>query len=277
MTLSDFLRCPVCGGGLFREGKSLYCHPREGGRVHCFDLSASGYADLSHRRGGGGDPRDAVADRTAFLDAGYYAPLADRICELADRYIPRGGLIIDAGCGEGYYPERLAARRTADFVFGADLSRSAVDHASRRRRARGGDNSFYAVASLFSLPVADGSASGVLCMFSPVAEKEILRVLAPGGVLIVGSAGAGHLMGLKRAVYSTVYDNETRADLPVGMCPAECIRVTYNIRLESKADIMRLFGMTPYRFRTSADDLARLESIGTLETAVDVEFRVYTK
>ena len=272
----DYLVCPLCGAAIEREGGSLFCRGEK--KRHCFDLSASGYADLSGRRqGGGGDPKDAVADRTAWLDAGYYAPLADEICKIFNKYLTAPALVIDAGCGEGYYSERIATEVDGACVFGADLSKQAVDRASKRRKARGGDNSFYSVASVFELPVRDGVADGMLSMFSPVSEGEAKRTLRDGGILLVGGAAPEHLLGLKRAVYGTVYLNDIRADLPTNMELLEKRRVRYDISVEGNRDIMRLFGMTPYRFRTSAEAFARLEALEALTTEVDVEFFVYRK
>ncbi|MCQ2353781.1 MAG: methyltransferase domain-containing protein [Clostridia bacterium] len=271
----SFLRCPVCGANLERRGGSLYCLNEGTEKKHCFDLSASGYSDLSGRNGGAGDPKSAVSDRTAFLNAGYYAPLADEIVRLADKYIPREGLIVDEGCGEGYYSERLTASRPEGFLIGVDLSKYAADRASRRRRADGRDNSFYAVASIFNLPIADGCANGALCMFSPVSEAETLRVLTKDGVYIVGSAGEKHLYGLKKALYDDVYLNDPRADLPVGMTLAEKTKISYSVTIENNADICRLFGMTPYRFRTPASAYEKLTELEILTTVIEVEFRVY--
>lgn len=268
-----FLRCPLCRAPLLKDGKSLFCG---GERKHCFDLSSSGYAFLSGRRqGGGGDPKDAVADRTAWLDAGYYERLSDEICSLFKKYLPADSLIIDSGCGEGYYSERIAAQMPKARVFGADLSKQAVDRASKRRNMRGADNSFYAVASVFELPVADSCADGMLSMFAPVCESEAFRTLKDKGIFIVGGASAEHLLGLKRAIYDSVYLNEVRADLPDSLELLEKTRVRYEIAIDGNRDIMRLFGMTPYRFRTSAEAFARLEALEHLDTEVDVEFFVY--
>lgn len=274
--LLAFLRCPKCGAPLRRAGGSLLCG-RTDGKAHCFDLSASGYCDLSGRQGGSGDPKSAVSDRTAFLDGGWYQPLAGTITGLARTYAAPDGLFVDEGCGEGYYSEQLAEDRPSGFLFGADLSKFAVDRASRRRNAAGRDNSFYAVASVFELPLADGCAAGALCMFSPVAEAENLRVLRPGGILIVGSAGPRHLLGLKEAVYEQVYLNEARADLPAGMELLEARTVAYEVEITNHEDVRRLFGMTPYRFRTPASAYERLEALSGVKTGVEVEFRVYMK
>ena len=217
MIETEFLICPICGSRLFRDGKSFRCEAINGTKSHCFDISSSGYTDLSYRSGGSGDSKEAVNDRTEFLNKDYYLPLSKEINRLCSEHLPKGFLLVDAGCGEGYYSDRVASEYDESFVFGADLSKHAVHRASVRRNIRGGRNSFYAVASVFSLPVRSVSADGVLSMFAPIAEAEALRILNDNGVLIVGAAGNRHLYQLKEAIYDEVRINEERADLPSSM------------------------------------------------------------
>lgn len=276
------LVCPVCGAPLAGEvgGTSLVCEGLVGGKRHCFDRAASGYVNLGFVRGHksiSGDPPEAVRSRSEFLDGGYYAPAADAIVRLADSFLP-SGVLVDAGCGEGYYSVRTASPERR--VIGCDLSKYAVDRAAKRARACGvSDACLFAVASVFELPLGDESADGVLCMFSPCAESEYTRILKRGGVLIVGSAGREHLWGLKKAVYDTPTENEERADLPRGLVPRHTERLRYMLHFDEShsEDISKLFGMTPYRYRTSAEDMRRLYALKTLDTAVDIEFRVYVK
>lgn len=274
------LVCPVCGAPLDEAGKSYICRGGKNGKKHCFDRGASGYVNLAFVRGHGavsGDPPEAVKSRSAFLDGGYYLPAADALLRIADRYAP-SGLLADAGCGEGYYSVHMAGNGRN--VFGADLSRSAADHAAKRAAAAGkADICRFAVASVFELPLADGCADAVLCMFSPCAEREYTRVLKPGGVLIVGSAGPRHLYGLKKAVYDTPTLNDPRADLPTGLEAVYSEELEYKLEFspDRREDIMRLFGMTPYRYRTSAADIERLRALESLECEADFEFRVYRK
>lgn len=277
MTETEFLICPICSSPLKKEEKSFICQNSEAVKHHCFDIASSGYSDLSYRNGGGGDPKDAVNDRTAFLDKGYYAPLSDAINKLCGENLHEDFLLVDAGCGEGYYSERIAAKFMSAFVFGVDLSKHAVHRASVRRNIRGGDNSFYAVASIFQLPVADASADCVISMFAPVAEAEIARVLKPGGVLIIGAAGSRHLYQLKDAIYDTVRLNDERADLPQNMKLLSKTNVCYDIHIDNAEDIQRLFGMTPYKFRTSESSIKRLNELSSLSVEVNVDFYVYQK
>lgn len=269
------LRCPKCGAAMTFNGKSLLC---TGVRRHCYDAAASGYVNLAPEHRAGGDSREAVRARTAFLERGYYAPVAEAIETLAAEYAQPSGqcahpLLCDAGCGEGYYTGRLSRFGS---VCGFDLSRAAVE-AGAKAAARFGFDVFYAVAGLYQLPLADGSVDFLLNHFAPCAEAEFCRVLRPGGVLVVGAAGADHLLGMKRAVYDTPVYNEPRADLPVNMPLLERRTVRADIRIESRDDIAALFAMTPYYYRTSEAGRARLAALDTLETEIVVELFVYRR
>ena len=277
MLFGEVLICPICSNSLELKGKSLVCTGDQSGKHHCFDLSSSGYCDLSYRSGGGGDPKDAVNDRTAFLDKGYYSKLSDTIVSLCSKYLCDNFFLIDAGCGEGYYSEKVASHFTNSKVFGADLSKHAVHRASVRRNLRDGSNSFYSVASLFNIPISSCSADCVLSMFAPIAEDEFLRLLKPGGFLIIGAASTGHLFSLKEAIYDSVRFNDARADLPQQMSLVEKINVNYLISIDNQEDIRRLFGMTPYRFRTSEKSMELLKALTSLKVEVDVDFYVYKK
>ena len=277
MIPTDFLICPICGSELCSDGKSYRCKPAEGSKSHCFDISSSGYADLSYRSGGSGDSKEAVNDRTAFLNKNYYLPLAEEILRLCAKHLPEDFLMVDAGCGEGYYSDQVASRFADAFVFGADLSKHAVHRASVRRNMRGGSNSFYAVASVFAIPMQASSADCMLSMFAPVAQEECLRVLKDNGILIIGAAGDRHLYDLKDAIYDEVHLNEERADLPDSMTLIEKTNVTYRIAVDNNNDIQRLFGMTPYKYRTSAKAVELLNSLERLDTEVNVDFYVYQK
>ena len=100
------LTCPVCGGVLHREERSLRC-----GAGHCYDIARQGYVNLlrsnqskSKRHG---DDKRMVAARTAFLDAGYYAPLRDAVAAAAAEFTAGDADVLDAGCGEGYYTAQV--------------------------------------------------------------------------------------------------------------------------------------------------------------------------
>ena len=70
--------CPVCGKPLSPEERSWRC---ENG--HGFDVARQGYVNLltvdKKHSLHPGDTKEQVASRKAFLDGGYYAPIAEKL------------------------------------------------------------------------------------------------------------------------------------------------------------------------------------------------------
>ena len=268
-----YLRCPCCKALMDteNEGKTLFC---KGQKKHCFDFSSKGYVNLAGSRGVTGDSKQAVRSRTDFLNKGYYAPIADKLCDILGRYMSNGN-VLDAGCGEGYYTQRIAQRGYE--TVGLDLSKYAVDSTASRLHCKTNENAFAVVASIYDMPFCDGFADAAVSIFAPCAEEEISRVISSDGILLVVSAGREHLMGLKKALYQAAYENEERADMPKGMKLISREALKYSIKLESNADIKNLFSMTPYYWRTSPSDSEKLDGLCTLETVVDINFLIYKK
>jgi 23S rRNA (guanine745-N1)-methyltransferase len=260
--------------GITPDGRGLAC-AASAGRVHLFDGAAGGYVNLAPTHSGGGDSKEAVRARSAFLRTGYYAPAAKVLAALVRAYTPAGGFVLDAGCGEGYYTGAISEEGFP--TVGIDLSKFAVDAAAKRGVRSGIDHAFFAVGSVFELPVADQSADAIVNVFAPCAEAEFLRALKPGGILAVALAGERHLMGLKRALYDVPRVNDERADLPQGMILLEEARVTGEICVKGSEAIANLFAMTPYYWRTSKADGEKLSSLETLSTEIDVRILIYQK
>ena len=72
------LICPICGSKLNTFDKSLVCAGH-----HCFDIARQGYVNLltvqQKHSLHPGDTREQVLSRRAFLEAGYYAPIAEAL------------------------------------------------------------------------------------------------------------------------------------------------------------------------------------------------------
>ncbi len=258
----SLLICPVCGEPLLREERSYTCP-----RGHSFDIARQGYVNLlrsnqsSARRHG--DDKPMVLARQAFLERGYYLPLREALCRAAERYAPAHGALLDAGCGEGWYTAAVRATRPNAPALGVDISKEALIQAAKRRAGLE-----LAVASVSALPVADGSCGAVLSVFAPDAPEEFRRVLAPGGVLLRVLPLEEHLLDLKAAVYDTPYPNPPAAYAPAGFRLLERLDLRDVITLEDPADIQRLFLMTPYYYKTSRRDQAKLAALPRLETRI---------
>ena len=130
----SILSCPVCRSKMMLDTDGKVCRCM-GIRSHCYDVARSGHLHLGGPHAGEGDTKDAILARRAFLDAGYYRPLSDEINNLI------GGIgaqtVLDAGCGEGYYTNRMA---NDCCVLGLDLSRAGIEYAAKRIEKKSGEN-----------------------------------------------------------------------------------------------------------------------------------------
>lgn len=265
--MSGFI-CPVCGDPLELNGKSYICSKK-----HCYDISKSGYVNLlmSQKSGNHGDDKLMVNARRDFLDKGYYDVLRDRITDTVRKYSADGSVILDAGCGECFYTshfctELMNSGIKAD-VLAVDISKNAL--ASAKSRAK---EIKKAVASIFSMPVADGSCDIVVNVFAPFCREEFLRVLKKGGIYIQIIPLENHLWELKEAVYDRPYKNQVQEYHIDGFELAKCSEIRKKIKLQSCNDIKSLFMMTPYYYKTSEKDFRKLDNYENL--TVSTEFAV---
>ena len=267
----SFFVCPICRMPLSGD-KTLKCENN-----HSFDKAKSGYVNLLSGKGGNhGDPKDMIISRRDFLNKGYYEPFADALCSTVYEYTPECSVILDAGCGECYYTKRISGlfesnNKKASFV-GIDVSKDAVNYGAKRF-----PGCELACASVYAMPAADESVDTLISVFAPAAIEEFARVLKPGGHLIMAIGSRNHLWSLKKAVYDTPYKNEPSEYTLEGFEFIKSIPCSYNITLTSNKDILDLFSMTPYYHKTSQSDIAKLNSIDTLETEVDFEILMYFK
>lgn len=265
---NNALVCPICGARLAFVGGSLACG---GARRHNFDRAKSGYVNLNTHLPTSGDDKAMAAARQSFLRKGYYGQFAEAVAREAGC----GDILVDAGCGEGYYTELAAKNFNA--ALGVDLSKYALDLAAKSAKHKAlSDKLFYATASVYELPLESDSADCVMNVFAPCVEEEYTRVLKNGGRLVVAAAGRDHLYGLKKELYENVIENEERRDYPEGMRLENTVSVRYEVTVEGR-DIVPLFMMTPYFYRTSKEAAERLSTLDSLTTLLDFEIRTYIK
>lgn len=273
--------CPVCGGSLAQgsQGHSLLCP-----RGHCYDLAREGYVNLllSNQRGAKnpGDNKQMVAARRRFLDKGYYQPLASRLSELVAGRAQRWGrerpVLLDAGCGEGYYTVQMASALSSvcpqSQTAGIDISKWAVAAACRR------DSSVrYAVDSLNHIPLGEATADGLTNIFAPLVPQEFHRVLRPGGTLILAIPGPEHLWELKSAIYDHPYPNQPEDAALDGFVLESQESLAGTIRLDCREDIASLFAMTPYFWKTSPADAAKLDNLSALSVRYAFTLLIYRR
>lgn len=274
------LACPVCHLPLNRAEASFACD-----NAHVFDVAREGYANLllaQHRHSKDpGYSKEMIAARRDFFDHGHYERLADEMAAIISGYLPPGSaVLLDAGCGEGYYLRRIrryltGTRRAEDAVLcGLDISKHGIRVAARRD-----PEGLYAVAGTFRMPVLPGRINVLLTHFSPVSAADFRRVTRPGGMVLVGGPGEDHLYSFKELLYDAPARFEPSASLSEadGFEPVTTHRISYKLQLRGAGQVANLLAMTPFYWSASAGTQARLAATEELDTEVDVLIHAYRR
>lgn len=262
--------CPICGSALIKEKNALLCPSG-----HSFDRARQGYAHLlpSNKMHSKipGDTREMVESRRAFLTAGHYKPFKDKLMSLSKELAVESGIILDTGCGEGYYTHGLKSACPTSEVYGFDISKFAVKAAAGMYK-----DIDFAVASVFSIPFAKDGVDLLTNVFAPVAQDELCRVLKPNGYLIMAVPGPRHLWGLKETLYESPYENTVTDTAYRGFSLKERIEVKARIHLEGQ-ELWQIFTMTPYYWKTDINGGERLKDKNELDTEIHFDFLLYRK
>ena len=266
------LRCPRCGGGIERRGGSLLCP-----MGHCYDLSRYGDVNFAPEKRESFYTKALFESRARVFAAGVFDPVMAAIDEaLAPRIAgEHPTVLVDAGCGEGFYTRRVLAG-TPMTRIGFDLCKEAV-----RLAARGGRDASFFVGDLANIPLGDGCADVLLDVFTPANYAQFARVLRPGGLLVKLAPRAGYLAELREAARGLLRRGEHNG-APVEqyaqkhMTLLEKREITYTLPVDAAlaADLAR---MTPMLAGIDVDglDLSAVTQItvdetlmiGTLRTA----------
>jgi 23S rRNA (guanine745-N1)-methyltransferase len=248
------LLCTVrdCRLKLTLEERRLVCP-----RGHSFDVARSGYVNLlqpqDKRSKHPGDTQAAVTGRRRIHDRGVTQPLLQAIRE--DAGITPADVVLDAGCGEGFY---LGSLLPSSGGHGVDISIAAIDAAARRYP---GCEWVVANADRF-IPYEDASFSLILSITARMNVAEFARVGRPGARALIALPAPDDLVelrgrGREDRVERTIADFEasfrfagqrrvtTTADLdadtvrdilhsiyrPIGAGSATAMRVTFSLDL----------------------------------------------
>lgn len=264
--------CPVCGDRLITDDRIMHCL-----NGHCYDLSKYKTVNLMRSQKSGkkrhGDDRLMLNARCSFLSKGFYEPLlkavTDKVCTVAHG---EPITVLDAGCGEGYYTSYIQEVLFNSDVYGIDISKDALISAAKRNK-----NLHLAVASCAEIPVADRSCDVVLNIFSPTISEEFARILNDGGYLIRVIPLEMHLFSLKKSIYDKPYKNKSESMVLDGFKLTDKTEIKYSLTLTDNDDIQNLFKMTPYYYKTSREDQAKLKTLRYLETEIEFGILSYIK
>lgn len=241
------MNCPICQKPLFHQGKSFVCKNH-----HTFDQARQGYVNLSRKQKAAGDNAEMVKARTAFLESGLYDFMAEQVANLIQEKHPH--TYLDLGCGQGYYTKRFAP--LVDEAYGVDLSVPAIAHAAGQDK-----KTQYIVSSIYSLPFEKQSIDLLTSIFTPIPAKEAARVLKDTGELITVTPGKMHHYELKDVLYPEVRLNDELQTIE----GFELIDQTEITQKQHVTEVKELLNMTPYRYKTSKEDLEKLDAVDALD------------
>ncbi len=175
------------------NGRRLFCP-----RGHSFDVARSGYINLlqpqDRRSKQPGDTPAAVAARRRLHDLGVTGPLLDGIAAMAQA--SPGDVVLDAGCGDGFYLGSLA-RQSGCAVHGVDISIAAVEAAARRYPPWESRCEWIVANADRFVPFADHSFSLVLSITGRMNAAEFRRVLRDDGRLLVALSAPDDMIELR--------------------------------------------------------------------------------
>ncbi|MDO4466514.1 MAG: methyltransferase domain-containing protein [Bacillota bacterium] len=254
-------RCPKCNEKLEKVNRSFVCKNH-----HSYDLAKSGYVNLSlKQKKQKGDNKLMVDARTQFLEKNYY----DFMRQFVKNKIIENqvNVLVDAGCGQGYYTKEFAQYVNQSYAF--DLSKEAVNYASKQDK-----KTQYFVASLFDMPFFQESIDCLTTIFTPIALEEMHRVLRKNGLLIVVGPGENHLVDLKAQMYEKVRLNDSPIELLEGF---EMVSRDKIAKVENVKDVWALLEMTPYRYNSPRAGLEKVQSLEELDVTFEFYVTVWRK
>ena len=260
------LFCPKCHERLLANGKSLVCE-----KGHCFDVSKFGYVNLllanQKRTKDPGDDKVMIGARNEFLSKGYFEKLRNKICQTAQE--KKGGVVLDAGCGTGYYSSPLCN----DFdVVAVDISKEAA-----RMAAKNNKNATAVVASIFNLPVADRSVDIVLNVFAPKPQQEFARVLKEDGIILEVVPAKDHMKEIKDVLFYDKSKQNAEKFAFTNFKLVQSERLTYTVDMEDQTDIQNLVKMTPYWHTGGEKFFNNPKNIKTISTTFDFLVNIWKK
>ncbi len=267
------LACPVCQRPLQQANKQWSCDQQ-----HHFDQARQGYINLllpqRKRSKSPGDDSDMVLARQRFLNSGLYQPISDWLNQAVltqSQSTGRCDHVVDVGCGEGYYSQRLAdtlRQQNPDIhLYGIDISKEAIRRATQRSR-----DVFWLVASGADMPILPNRVDILVSLFTGLMPEGFRPVMAEHGQIVTVNAGAKHLHQLRHILYDTVRESDYTPS-PRMNEHFDCFNdstLTFDIALQGTQQITDLVAMTPHHWRINQAARDRLAQVNELTVTVDV-------
>ena len=184
--------CPICRENLTLVESSLKCNNR-----HSFDLAKFGYVNLAPQiKQSANYDKENFQNRQQILEAGFYQAILEAVSDLLATN-PSAKIVLDIGCGEGFYSRKLQESHSGKTFYAFDISKDSVQIAAKSE-PNWAVNWF--VGDLARLPIKDASMDILLDIFSPANYGEFRRVLSKDSILIKVIPTENHLKEIRQRI-----------------------------------------------------------------------------
>ena len=278
------LACPIDGLALRLDGASLRCDNN-----HSFDIAKQGYVNLlpvqfkSSKQPG--DSRAMVQARQRVLDSGLFGGVADVVSDCVmhglDGQDGNHRLIVDAGCGDGYYLchmqrriDKRAPSSPTKFLC-LDISKDAIVAAARRGK---GLDVGWVVATNKCFPVVHGEVGVIVCGFGFPVWEHWAAIQISGQRVVTFDPCAKHLIELREHIYPSVEMKSSEPSAQAKSCGYKLgneQRVQYTVDKVDRTQVMDVLEMTPHGRRLSEEARQRIQAVDALALTVDIVVRTY--
>jgi len=286
------LACPIDGLPLSLQDTGVQC-----ANAHSYDRARHGYLNLlpvqfkPSRQPG--DSQEMVTARSAVLDAGIFEALARFLVghlraqfgsNTGNRVKNDSPVVIDAGCGDGYYSDYLMRNLATEAVedgsavayrlLGVDISRPAITAACKRNAQIG-----WVVANNTHLPVQSAGADCILSVFGFEAWKPWAVLQKPAQFVVTVDAGSEHLLELRQILYDRVerHNEPSGPTIEAGYRLIERETLCWHHAIDDQALALKLVAMTPHVHRATNEALAELQETVVSSVTLDVVIRTWQR
>lgn len=256
--------CPNCKSKLIKLNNTYKCINN-----HSFDISKEGYINLLLNKPNAGDNKQMIKSRKDFLELGYFDKLLNTIIEEIKKLSLANPHILDLGCADGYYTNSIS--KVYPNIIGLDISKEAIKYAAKNYK-----DIIFIVGNAKEIPIKNNSIDLVINIFSPLFIDEINRVLKDNSYLIKVTPNSNHMLEIKEILYDKVYLTKEKSIDDSTLLLTNEKNLSYKLKI-SNDDIINLFTMTPYSYKTSTQDIEKLKLITSLEVTLDFNISIYKK
>ncbi|MCC0728509.1 MULTISPECIES: putative RNA methyltransferase [unclassified Clostridioides] len=272
----DVFKCPLCKEDMITIDKnSMGCINN-----HCFDISKKGYVNLLNSNTKTIYDKELFESRHEIYNSKAYDNLTEEIKSAIHNYTLDKNInyILDAGCGEGYFLNKLYEDKNINNIcklIGIDIAKEGISIATR-----GENEIIWCISDLSNLPFKDNKFDVILNILSPANYKEFTRVLNDDGIIVKIVPELNYLKEIRTNIQGNIKNNDYDNKNIVAVFKKH-LSVVYENRINYKTDVsvlnlMNLVKMTPLTSTLDEEEILKLIKSGISNITIDLRVMVGT-